>query len=677
MAVLPEPATTAGAVATNDTLTNNLVGFVRKRFEKAQTYRMLEEQNMLEDLRASRSKYSATKLAAILQATGMTDPPYIGIIESRVEAIYAWLLDAILPPGQFPASLDATPVPELPEFVIAEIETEVQNQVLDQVVALAQSGQVVNQASMKAAYAKLMEEAKDLIEQEILDEARESAEEMLTEIKDQFAEGDWESAFRQALHDFVLGTAIMRAPVLKSVPKWVKRINPQTRRVEVTYEYETIPTWERLVPARFYESPDSTRHSVPWYVYNNSSSRADLSALLGDDSYNQKAVTAALLDYTNGYRETTSVEQEKATLENRTNVGDSELIDRLEYGGSVPGSLLIEFGVTDQGLIPAKEYDALVWVVGKHCIKAVINPNPVGLNKILSAGFREVPDSFRGVGVPRILRHIAGIVNLAARAIVMNVGIASGPLVEASMDRAWPGEDFTLRPWGVLKSTSSMMESGRAVNFYQPDMQTVKLAELMEFGETLADRETGIPRSLYAGESNAPTAGATSMLMSAAAKGAQAAVRNVDAGLIVPAVKAQVDYNLAYDESGREYVGDLRVVARGSSSMVVNAETVLRLKEVLRDSNNPMDNQIITADVRMELYLEIAKKLGLDPKLFGDQDERERQAEMAQAQIQLQMGAPTGAPRTPPAAAQTVAGSGMAQGAQGSQLFSSPEGSTP
>jgi len=178
------------------------------------------------------------------------------------------------------------------------------------------------------------------------------------------------------------------------------------------------------------------------------------------------------------------------------------------------------------------------------------------------------------------------------------------------------------------------------------------------------------------------------MLMSAAAKGAQAAVRNVDAGLIVPAVKAQVDYNLAYDESGREYVGDLRVVARGSSSMVVNAETVMRLRELLVAANNPVDTQIVTPDIRSSMYLEIAKRLGLDPKIFGDQDEREKRAEAAQAQMQqqqqqqmmveqAQMGAPIGTPRTPPAAAQTVAGSGMAQGGQESQRFASPEGATP
>ena len=660
--------------------------FVRKQFDKARQERSKIEQIMLEDLRQRRSKYSDTKLAAIREIMGKNvDPPFIGVTESKCEAIYGWLVDGILPPGQPPFSVDCTPVPELPEFVTARIAQQVETQLAARAQMMVASGQIVDRATLSQQYDKLRDDATKQVERLILKEARASAKKMYTKIRDLFAEAEWETSLRLSLKDLVdCGTAIMRGPVLRETALRRSQINPETRRYETTYTHDIIPAVERLVPLRFYPSPDATRQSMPWYVYVNSMTRKDLAACMADDSYDIEAVKSALRDYgMSGHKENTAIEAEKAALENRVSAAtNTELIDRLEYWGSVSGKLLMDFDKTLE-LEPEQEYDAMVWVVGVHVIKVLINPDPVGLNYVFSAGFCEQPDSFWGISVPRKMRHSQNIANVAARQIVMNMGLASGPMMELNTDRIWPGENFAMRPFMVLRSSNAMMQDGKAVNFYQPNMVTRQLVEVFNFCMQLADHETGIPRVLYAGESNVETASATSMLMSQAAKGGQNVIRNVDTGLIVPAVQSFFNYIIQYDESGTEYFGDLRIVARGSNTMVAREQKVLRLKEILRDSNNPNDIQVITVPIRAKLWKETVESLGIDPNILGADDEIDERAEQ-QMQQQMLLGAGTpveqegaGTMRTSPAAMTTTPGSAMQVGSQENPMFTSQAGSLP
>ncbi|HET6494393.1 MAG TPA: hypothetical protein VFH61_03390, partial [Thermoleophilia bacterium] len=580
--------------------------FVRGQYDKARQERMPVEKIMLEDLRQRRSKYPDAKLAAIQDIMGKSvEPPFIGITESLCEAIYGWMVDGILPPGQPPFMVDPTPMPELPEFVQAELEQRVEAKLLAWGQAMLQSGQVVDPMALQQQYNEMRELASKQLDQLIMKEARESAKKMFRRIHDLFAEANWDMALRRSMKDLIdCGTGIMRGPVLKEVAVRRSQLSQTTRRYETTYAHDTIPSVERLVPLRFYPSPDATRESMPWYVYVNSMTRKDLATCLSDDSYDTKAVAAALRDYgTSGHREVSAVETEKAALENRLGANtNTELIDRLEYWGSVSGRLLTDFGI--EGLIPEQEYGAMVWVVGAHVIKVLINPDPVGLNYVFSAGFCEQPDSFWGISVPRKMRHSQNIANVAARQIVMNMALASGPMMEVNIDRIWPGENFAMRPFLTMRSTNAMMQEGKAVNFYQPQMVTRQLVEVFNFCMQLADHETGIPRLLYAGETGVETAAATSMLMSQAAKGGQNVIRNIDTGLIIPCVQAFFNFIMQYDEGSTEYFGDMKIIPRGSNSMVAKEQKVLRLKEILRDANNPSDLQVITIPIRAKLWKE-------------------------------------------------------------------------
>ena len=235
-----------------------------------------------------------------------------------------------------------------------------------------------------------------------------------------------------------------------------------------------------------------------------------------------------------------------------------------------------------------------------------------------------------------------------------------------------------------------MMNESKAFNFYQPEMRSAQLIAVIDFCSKLADKETNFPELLWSGESSSPTAAATSMLTSSAAKGAMAVVGNVNAGIIIPSVDATHQYILQYDESGREFFGDFRIDVRGTSAASVKEQSALRIKEMLQVSANQIDQPVITPDIRMRLYKELADKIGIDPEIFGDAQEIEDKAEeiaqlqmMRQAHEMMMMEAvgpgdgSSGTMREAPAPMMTSPGVGMQQGGQDNPMFSSQPGSSP
>lgn len=666
-----------------------LAGHIRTLFETWKTARALPEQRMLRNIRMKNSEYEPAKYAAIVELMGpMATPPFMKICEAKTDAVYGWLIDAILPPGVFPANIEPTPMPDLPDYLVTEIESEVMNEVARRVEMAYAQGMTLNASTVRAARDEMMKQARKEMKIKILEHAKEAAKEMFLKIQDQFAEGDWEKAFRAALHDLVdVGTAIMSGPVLRTVGMHRRELNMLAGRWEEKWVEETIPQFDRYVPLRFYPSSDATRDSLPGSIYIDAMTRMNLSDLLGVDGYDEAAIRKVLREHKHGFRENTLIEQQKAELEEKSNIYDTELIDCLRFKGSISGSLLIEYGVDDMGeLDPEREYECLIWQIGSDIIKALLNPQTVGLNHIFSAAFSERPDSFWGVGVPEKMEHSVNIANMAAVHIVMNAAMGSGPMAEFNSDRVG-GQNMQIRPWATFPATNAQMMESKAIQFYQTQMVTDKLTALFEWAMNLADHETNFPRILYAGTASTPTASASAMAASQASKGAMSIVRNIDIGLIIPSVQKMFRFNMQYGDNP-DIIGDLRIVARASGAQVAKEQKIIRLKETLVESNNPNDINVITIPIRAKLWKILLTEEGIDSSVMGMDDEIERRAEQIQMQMQNQqmmmqagptaaIGADGGASFRQPPAARMMDDSGQLVAGRDSQLFQSEAGMTP
>jgi len=86
----------------------------------------------------------------------------------------------------------------------------------------------------------------------------------------------------------------------------------------------------------------------------------------------------------------------KASAEGKSTMGvqqnPSELIDALQYWGSVQGQLLLDWGLTEEEIPdPLMDYPIEGWVVGHWVIKAAINPDPLGASRTLRRPMKKSP----------------------------------------------------------------------------------------------------------------------------------------------------------------------------------------------------------------------------------------------------------------------------------------------
>ena len=203
--------------------------------------------------------------------------------------------------------------------------------------------------------------------------------------------------------------------------------------------------------------------------------------------------------------------------------------------------------------------------------------------------------------------------NAAARALVNNMGISSGPQVEINVERIPPNEDITtLSPWKIWQTINDPVgSSAPAIRFNQPESRASELMAVYEKFSRLADDHSGIPAYVY-GDLNVQGAGRTSsglsMLMGAAGKGIRQVVMHIDADVVKPIVERQFIYNMRYDED-ESIKGDVEVVAKGSINLAVKETVNLRRIEFLNATANPIDAQIMGLEGRAVILREIAKGL--------------------------------------------------------------------
>jgi hypothetical protein len=161
------------------------------------------------------------------------------------------------------------------------------------------------------------------------------------------------------------------------------------------------------------------------------------------------------------------------------------------------------------------------------------------------------------------------------------------------------------------------MQTGPAVRFYNVQLLVDKLAKFYEFIMNLADFDSGVPRIAHGGTSPGgvtQTASGTSMFLSQSARGIKGVVSRMDTGITEPSVRAEVYYLIDNDieELEKPEYGSLNIVAKGSSALVVKEQSTIRLKEMLNETNNPVDMQIIGVEGRREMLRGAMKSLPLD-----------------------------------------------------------------
>lgn len=637
-----------------------LAGYIRKKWMSAMMAKqMTSEIKMLKSVRARRGEYDPDKLAQLREQGSSTI--YMMLTSNKCRAASSWLKDTLVTSTEDkPWTISPSPMPELPPNQVQGIMEQAQGEV----EALYMQGTPPTDQQVR----ERLLEMKDMAMSHMQDIAKRTAERMELKMSDQLFEGNWNKAFSEFLDDITtFPSAIMKGPVVRKRPK-LKWVPGPNGTYDMSVVDELALEWERVDPFNLYPAADMSDIEDGAIIERHKLSRADLQAMIGVEGYSEDAIRGVLEEYgKGGLRDWIYVDMNKAAAEGKSTMGvqqnPSELIDALQYWGSVQGQLLRDWGMTEEEIPdPLMDYPIEGWVVGHWVIKAAVNPDPMGRKPYFKASYEEVPGAFWGNSVADLCRDTQDICNAAARSLVNNLSIASGPQVVYNIDRLPQGENITqLYPWKVWQVTSDPLAgSAPPMQFYQPNSLAAELMAVYEKFATLADEYTGIPRYMT-GDSPAGGAGRTasgmSMLMTNAGKSIKQVIANIDATVIKPAIDRLYFYNMRYG-TDPDLKGDINVRAKGAASLVQKEQAQVRQNQFLQIAlQSPIVQQVVGMEGIAELLRQSAKTLDLNPdlivprvevikqRMINEQAMQQQQMQAAQTGGQVQAGGSAPAPR--------------------------------
>lgn len=620
----------------------SLVAYFKTRWEQNKQAKDPIARQMFKNMRRRRAEYEQDEKEAIMEAGGSQG--FYQLTGTKCSAAASWILDIMMQPGDKPWGVDPTPLPDLPPSMKEDIRAKVQQALIQEAVAAeVATGAPINvvglseriKAEFEAAEADILQQEKDL--------AKEIAKKMEEVIEDQLTEGGFYDLFPQLVDDLVtLKALIIKGPVVrrKVSRKWKR---DQQGGYDMALDTELVKEVDRISPLDYYPAPGSVGVHDGAQIIRHRYSRKELFELIDVPGYDSEAIRRVLRKHrSGGLKEWIWTDAERNTLRqdnNSMSLLDDTKIDTLEMWDCMPGSILEEWGMN--GIEdPEAEYEVNCFMVDGEIIRAVLNPDKLGRRPYSKASFLEDPDGFWGWAVPELIEDDQKACNSLYRATINNSSLASGPMVEENVDRRAPGEEGGIYAMKTWETKDEMMTGTPAVRLYNVQFNADKMMNVLKQFAEMADDHSSIPAYAHGNENvggAGDTASGLSMLMAAASKGIKTVVRNIDKALR-DLITRYYDHNMLYHPD-KGIKGDLKMVARGSTALIIKEQTTLRLKEFLQMVDGSQNLTAITGREGLEHVLkETAKGMNLEAdKVVPERQEVMMQpAQMQPAQMQPQ-----------------------------------------
>jgi len=603
-------------------ITDSLSSYLHSAFEDAKKEKRAVENQILDNMRAIKGEYDSAKMADINKLGGSTI--YMMLTETKARNCEAWVKDILFQPNNIPWDIEPTPMPDLPGDLETTIIEDFMQQTVDTVITMSmQSGAPVDQNLLSKRLKAAIPEIKAGAKQAIKNYAKEKAEEMKDQINDQLVEGGWYDAFDEIIPDAILKTGILKGPTLRIENQRKVDIDDEGNPT-LTVEPTKIPTYERRPPLDIYPGPGATGFDNAYLFDKLAYSPSQIQGFIGLPGFKEKEIRLVLQECEGGtLREWTSIDTERAEMEEKPveMIRDWEEVDVLEFWGPVQGKTLHEWdeGLKKKAPDADKFYEINAYLVGNHVIKAILNPDPMGKKPYSKVSFIEKAGSFWGVGLPEVIADLQAACNACARALVNNVGMASGPQVVINEEMLADFEKGDFVPWKRwwVNDNDASAPGRKAIEFYQPTLIAQQLISVFEFFMKQADESSGVPAYAHGdpqvgGGGN--TASGLSMLMTMAARGIKLFIKNIDRKAIEDSIRRQYYWNMERKKFAG-LVGDQKIVAKGSVSLIAKEQQATRMTELLSISTQ---TQVLQPQETRKLFKKVLKTHEIDPKEIMD-----------------------------------------------------------
>lgn len=605
------------SIEIDDLAVSPIVSHIQSCFERAKTAKEPIDSRMVRNVYAFKCRYEDEKLAKIRELGG--SEIYLPLCNIKARALKAWLTDIFFSTGEPPFDIAPTPIPEPSEGIEENARADLQqqlSQIMQNLIVIQQTtGQDVMSLFLPIIK-RSIDNAKSMYLERIEEETSKIAEREKKRIDDQFVEGGFYDALDECLFDL----AIFPSAILKScVPRKIKAFDKNRVVVE-----KVVPTYNRVSPFDIFPSPNVADFS-DWVI--------EILHLLPQDLRNVKGLEGSVdenidvilgLYEETGYGISVDNKYKRLQLEDKDKI-NLTTIDVIEFWGSIKGSMIKESDVPVPDDVKIEEdeyYDVCVWVCDGYILKFVFNPDPLGQKPYHKCSFIEVPDSFWGLSLIDILYDLQVGVNSLARATINNSALSSGPMIERNIDRVPPHEEKVIIPWKIFDSVSVGLTNQPAYMFYQPNLTANALITVIAYFMKNADELSGVPSYAHGdvslGGSALRTSSGFAMLMNNANRGIKEVVKNIDKGLIEPAVKRTYYFNVVDYYGYGDEIPDLNIKARGSIILMEKMTQTQKMLELLNLTNNPIDMQLIGIEGRKYLLEHIFKNFGVNVPMTAD-----------------------------------------------------------
>ena len=654
---------------------NPLVGYVRNRFQQAETSRIYDEKRWLGAYRNYRGLYGPETAFRENEKSKV----FVKITKTKVLASFGQIIEVLFGSGKFPIGVEPTPVPEeMAEY--AHLKPQQMQQMNG-----AANGELQNpygfpgdgQEIPKGATADmLMENLAQKYEAVGLDEgpapdsrsmpqiepARIAAEKLQRVIHDQLEETEAIKILRHVFFEMcLLGTGVLKGPFNedKVYHKW--GTDEETGEEAYMAKIKTVPKLEAVSCWDFYSDPNATNIEDSEYVIQRHSfNRQQFADLIKRPLFNEEAIRACLEmgpNYqTRGF---------ESSLYDRENIESlyKNRFEVLEYWGLLDKRIAREIGFEYKDELDVVSVNA--WVCGNKILRCITNPFTPTRLPYMVCPYEVNPYQFFGIGIPENMSDSQQIMNGHARMAIDNLALSGNLVFDIDETLLVPGQDMKVFPGKIFRRQSG--QPGQAVHGLKFPSTTTENMMMFDRFRQLADESTGIPSYSHGTtgvQTTTRTAAGMSMLMGAAALNIKTVIKNIDDYLLKPLGKTLFYWNMQFNDEKPEIKGDLEIKARGTSSLMQKEVRSQRLMTFMQTAANPS----LAPFVKWHTILkEVAKSLDIDPEqVINDPDRAAIFAQImgmvngnqnntavagGQAQMGSPMQAPAGASPTDPSGA--------------------------
>lgn len=594
------------------------------------------------DLAAYNDKYDPKTAARIPKDRDV----YVGLTSLKCRALQGWLQDILLHAQDKPWTLSATPQPQLPP--------NVEEQVVDMLEAELLQGNIDPEGLREA-----LPGIRSLANSHASGLAQQALEGMQQRILDLMTEAGWRAVYEHVFVDVsVFPAAIVKGPVVRMR----KRMRWNGQQLEEVEEPQLV--LERVSPFDFFPSADSTTAQDGQYVVERvRMSRADMMDASKTHGFNEIAIRRILRRHPNGndwWGDTGNANDEASKQRARmyeTGVCEGSY-KVLCFYGKIERRMLIEYGVAAGD--PQDVVEAEIWVCDNEVMRAEINPRPLGRRPFDVARFQPIPGSFWGRSLPWVIKDPQRIVNAAARALVGNMGLASGPIFEMDHTRLEGEVDpQDVSPWRVYFAKPDMVTGSNApaIRTHRIDSVSGELQAIVQAYSIIMDDTSGIPAFAIGSPQTSGagrTLGGLSMLLGNAARGIKRVIGSMDKDMIEPLITAVYYLEMMYGTDA-SIKTDAQVVARGSSGLLqrqLNQTRAVELLQIMAPFLGVADEQgnaLVPVQGLRRVLFDIVQSMGYTKdEVLPDPNRPERLRLLAGAAGAQQAAPQGGPPGTPP-----------------------------